>query len=66
MHIKIPLRISACKWEGKIKMDIREPGCKGVYLIQLTESMVPHQSLMKTILNLSVLIRGEKFSHQPF
>jgi hypothetical protein len=51
---KRPLRISRCRWEDNIKIDIRETGWSGMDWIDLAEDRDQWRALVKTVMNLRV------------
>jgi hypothetical protein len=51
---KRPLERSRHKWEGNIKVDLRDIGIDGVNWIQLAQDMVQWQAFVNTVLNLQV------------
>jgi hypothetical protein len=51
---KRPLGRRRCRWEGKIKMDLREIGIDGANWIQLAQDRVRWRAFVNTVMNLRV------------
>jgi hypothetical protein len=51
---KRPLGRPRCRWEDKIKMDLREIGIYGANWIQLAQDRVPWRAFVNTVVNLRV------------
>jgi hypothetical protein len=51
---KRPLGRPSCRWEDKIKMDLREIGIDGANWIRLAQDRVQWQSFVNTVMNLRV------------
>jgi hypothetical protein len=49
---KRPLRRPRCRWEDKIKMELRETGINGAKWIQLAQDRVQWQTFVDTVINL--------------
>jgi hypothetical protein len=49
---KRPLRRPRCRWEGNIKMDLREIGIDGANWIQLALDRVQWRACVNTVMNL--------------
>jgi hypothetical protein len=44
-----------CRWEDKIKMDLRDIGIDGANWVQLAQNNVQWRALVNTVMNLRVL-----------
>jgi hypothetical protein len=51
---KRPLRRPRHRWQGTIKMFLKETGCEGMELIHLTQDRDKWQALVNTVMNLQV------------
>jgi hypothetical protein len=51
---KKPLGRPRCRWEGNIKMDLREIGIDGANWIQLAQDRVHWRAFVNTVMNLRV------------
>jgi hypothetical protein len=51
---KTPLRRSRRRWEGNIKMDLREVGCEDMDWIELVQDRDRWRTLVNAIMNLRV------------
>jgi hypothetical protein len=51
---KIPLGRPRCRWEGNIKMGLREIGINGANWIRLAQDSVQWRDFVKTVMNLRV------------
>jgi hypothetical protein len=51
---KRPLGRPRCRWEGNIKMDLREIGINGANWIQLAQDRVQWWAFVNTVMNLWV------------
>jgi hypothetical protein len=51
---KRPLGRPKCRWENKIKLDLRETGINGANWIQLAQDRIEWQTFVNTVMNLQV------------
>jgi hypothetical protein len=51
MEGKMPLRRPSCRWEDKIKMDLREVGWEDVDWMHLAQDRDQRQVVMNTVMN---------------
>jgi hypothetical protein len=56
-----PLGRPRSRWEGNIKMDLRELGCGGMDWIDLVEDRDWRLGLVNAVMNFSVLLNMENF-----
>jgi hypothetical protein len=52
---KGPLERPRHRWEDRVKMDLREPGCRGVEWIHLAQDRDHWQALANAVMNVQVL-----------